>query len=74
VSSQTASVLGWPLEEARERLASAGLTLQIVETQPRPAHAGRVHYGNRLRVVQQRQTDRGVLLVVARELAPGWRE
>ena len=67
--SEVPDLTGWELGAARERLGSAGREARVAETAPPERRGARHVLGERWRVVQQREQEGAVVLVVGREIA-----
>lgn len=68
MSEGAPDLTGWELEEAQRCLQEGGREVQVVETVAPERLGARHARGERRRVIQQRDTAEGTVLVVAREI------
>ena len=63
-------VVGLPLAEAERILKAAGVLYETRETAPRRFGPGEPRFASEPRVIQQRHSGAGLLLIIAYPLAP----
>ena len=70
MSASRPEVVGLPLSEAERILTVAGVVYQVRLTAPRRFGPGATESSDEPRVIQQRPSGAGLLLIVAAPLAP----
>ena len=65
MSEAPPEVVGLPLAEAERILTLAGVSFEVRETTPRQFGPGSPEFGDEPRVIQQRPSGTGLLLIVA---------